>query len=275
MGGKAIQPTTIADVASGTTIVLTPTPAPGSRFDSWQGAVSDFSSPLSFVASTNLAVTAHFVPVIFSDDFESGTLTHLSWTSGGTPPWIIESTNVSAGRFAARSAAVGNNQSSSLILTTNFAASTGSFDFLVSSELNFDFLKFFIDGTLVQQWSGQVGWTTFSFPITSGIHTLEWRYAKDPSGSAGFDAAFIDNVSLPILLPKDSTTPAHLGWVQGLDGNWYINLSGQAGQQYILQTSTDLVHWQNVSTTAANNGLIRLAPGALSNPVQFYRAVVP
>lgn len=275
MGGKAIQPTTIADVASGTTIVVTPTPGPGYRFDSWQGVVSDFSSPLSLVASTNLVVTAHFVPVNFSDDFESGTLSHLSWTSGGTPPWIIESTNVSAGGFAARSAAIGNNQSSSLILTTNFAASTGSFDFLVSSEINFDLLKFFIDGSLVQQWSGQAGWTTFSFPMTSGIHTLEWRYVKDPSGSAGLDAAFIDNVSLPILLPKDSTTPAHLGWVQGLDGNWYINLAGQASQQYILQTSTDLVHWQNVSTTAANSGLIRLAPGPLSSPAQFYRAVVP
>jgi hypothetical protein len=220
-------------------------------------------------------VTAHFVPVIFSDDFESGTLTDLGWTSGGTGSWIIEATNVSAGRFAARSPAVGNNQSSSLILRTNFAASTGSFDFFVSSELNFDFLKFFIDGSLVQQWSGQAGWTTFSFPVTSGTHMLEWRYAKDPSGSAGFDAAFIDNVNLPILLPKDSTTPAHLGWVQGLDGNWYINLSGQVNQQYILQTSTDLVHWQNVSTIAAENGLIRLSPGALSSPVQFYRVVVP
>src|SRR5581483_4575088 len=203
------------------------------------------------------------------------TLQHLGWASGGNAHWLIESTNVASGRYAARSAAIGDNQSSSLLLTTNFVGSTGSFDFRVSSELNFDFLKFFIDGILVQQWSGQVGWATYSFPLTTGTHTLEWRYAKDPSGSAGLDAAFVDNVNLPILLPKDSTTAATLTWLQGTDGSLNLNVAGQINQQYVLQISTDLIHWQDVSTGTAQNGVLRISPVTISGSVQFYRVVVP
>lgn len=274
LGGKGIQPGTSADVAAGTTVILTATPAVDNRFSSWSGGISDFSTPLVFVAQSNITVTANFVPFVFSDDFESGTLGHLSWISTGNP-WLIEGTNVASGKYAARSAAIGNSQTSSLSLTTNFAASSGSFDLQVSSELNFDYLKFFIDGNLIQQWSGRAGWTTFSFPVPAGTHTLQWSYVKDPSGSAGLDAAFIDNVSLPIILPKDSTTPAHLAWVQNSDGSMSINVSGQVNQQYILQTSTDLVHWQNVSTASAAGGTIRIDPGTFSGPVLFYRVVAP
>ena len=275
LGGKNIEPGSSIDVASGTTVVLTPTPASGYHFDSWSGTVNSFSAPLTLVLNADSSITAHFVPIVFSDDFESGTLRHLGWTTSGNAPWVVEGTNVAAGKFAAGSGVIGNNQSSSLILTTNFASSTGSFDYRVSSEVNFDFLRFFIDGNLVQQWSGEAGWATFSFPVPSGAHTLEWRYVKDPSGTSGLDAAFIDNVNLPIVLPTDSTTPATLSWFRGTDGSLTINLTGQVNQQYILQTSTDLIHWQDVSTGAAANGLLRINPGPLANPYQFYRAVVP
>jgi hypothetical protein len=275
LGGDSVQPGTSADVATGTTVIFTASPLAGYRFDSWSGSASSFNSSLTLTAATNLAITANFVPILYSDDFESGTLQHLGWLTAGAAPWVIESTNVSAGKYAARSGPIGDNQSSSLILTTNFAGGTGSFDYRVSSELNFDSLVFLIDGTMIGQWSGEAGWTTFSFPLTSGMHTLEWRYVKDPSGSDGLDASFIDNVSLPIVLPKDSTTPAHLVWAQNTDGSLYINLSGQINQQYVLQISTDLVHWQNVSSAAAENGVIRINPGNFSAAVQFYRAVVP
>lgn len=275
LGGRSIQPSTSIDVALNTTVIFTATPAQEYRFDSWGGSVTSFTSPLTLNVTGNLSVTARFLPVVFSDDFESGTLQHLSWSTSGDAPWLIESTNVAAGRYAARSGIIGNSQASSLLLTTNFAASTGSFEYRVSSELNYDFLKFFVDGTLIQQWSGQAGWATFSFPVPSGNHTLQWSYVKDPSGSSGLDAAFIDNVSLPIVLPKDSTTPAHLSWVQGSDGSLTISLTGQVNQQYVLQTSTDLIHWQNLSSAVAANGVVRISPGPMSSPALFYRAVVP
>ena len=273
-GGRSIQPSSSVDVAANTQVVFTPVPNPGNLFNGWSGDVTTLTSPLSLTISSNVTVTANFIPIAYSDDFESGTLAHLGWLTLGNAPWFIESTNVAAGHYAARSGVIGNNQTSSLLLSTNFAAGQGAFNYRVSSELNFDFLSFFIDGSLVQHWSGEAGWATFSFPVPSGFHTLEWRYAKDPSGSSGMDAAFIDNVLLPIVLPIDSTTAAHLAWSQGADGALFINLTGQVNQQYEIQTSTDLIHWQHLSSGAAQNGVLRISP-PLSSGAQFFRAVVP
>jgi len=274
LGGRSIQPSTI-DVATNTTVVLTPAPVADNVFDSWSGDVVSISNPLTLVVNNNLAITAHFLVKIFSDDFESGTLQHLPWTTSGSRPWLIESTNVAAGRYAARSGVIGNSQISSLTLVTNFVAGYGSFDYRVSSEPNFDFLQFSIDGGLVQEWSGEAGWTTFTFPIATGAHTIEWTYAKDPSGSTGLDAAFIDNVSLPISIPKNAMTPAQLEFVQGTDGSLFINLFGQTNQQYIVQTSFDLKNWQNISSGFADYGFLRIDAGVNTNKAQYYRAVSP
>ena len=275
LGGHSVQPTSAVDVALNTTVVLTPVAAANYQFDTWSGGVVSISSPLILVLNSDLQVTAHFLATVFSDDFETGTLAHLPWATSGNKPWSIESTNIAAGRYAVRSGIVGNNQTSSLTLTTNFVDGFGSFDYRVSSEKNFDFLKFAVDGTLVQHWSGEAGWTTFTFPISTGTHTLQWTYAKDPSGSDGLDAAFIDNVSLPLSVPKNSTTPAQLQFVMGTDGALFINVFGQTNQQYILQTSTDLKSWQNLSSGFADYGYLRIDTGALTNRAQFYRAVSP
>ena len=77
------------------------------------------------------------------------------------------------------------------------ANGTVSFSYNVSSEANYDFLVFSIDGTQVAQWSGtQSG--NFSTPVSLGQHTLKWDYVKDGSVSSGSDAAWIDDVSIPL-----------------------------------------------------------------------------
>jgi hypothetical protein len=272
--GGSVSPSSI-DVQSNGTVIVSAIPNANYVFDIWSGDALSLANPLAVTVRTNMTITAHFVPLFLSDGFESGNLLHLGWTGAGSAPWFVESTNVASGGFAARSGVIAKNQTSSLILTTNFVAGNGAFDYRVSSELAFDFLKFFVDGAQVQQWSGDVGWTSFAFPLTTGTHTLEWRYAKDPSGSSGFDAALIDNVVLPIAVAKNSTTPARLQWVHGTDGTIFINILGQTNQFYILQTSADLIHWQDVSTGVASFGFIRVDPGSLTSPAQFYRAVSP
>ena len=72
-----------------------------------------------------------------------------------------------------------------------------SFSYNVSSESNYDFLKFYIDGIQIAQWSGsQSG--NFTTPISLGQHTLMWKYVKDGSVSSGLDAAWIDDVVVPV-----------------------------------------------------------------------------
>jgi hypothetical protein len=84
-GGKSIQPTGSADIAAGTTIVVTPAPGAEFRFDSWSGAASSFTAPLVMTVASDVSIIGHFVPVLFSDDFESGTLQHLSGVLPGMP----------------------------------------------------------------------------------------------------------------------------------------------------------------------------------------------
>ena len=69
----------------------------------------------------------------------------------------------------------------------------------VSSEVNYDKLQFWIDGTLKDTWSGNVGWTECIYQVASGSHTLKWTYSKDGSVSGGSDAAWVDFISIPSI----------------------------------------------------------------------------
>ena len=276
LAGGSVYPGS-GDYASNSTVQVTATPDQFFQFANWSGSSTATANPLSVILSSNVSVTASFVPMTFSDDFETGNLLKLPWTTSGNLPWVVQTNVVLAGQYSARSGAIGDSQTSSLILTTNFAGGNGSFYYKVSSELNWDSLNFYIDGVLQQQWSGEIDWTSFGFPLSAGTHTLEWSYVKDPSDSAGLDAAFLDNVSLPLSLPINSSTAASLSIFQQLDGSLLLQVLGQTNRQYVIQGATNLtlpVLWQNLSTNMATGGVINY-PVAPSGPLRFYRAVVP
>jgi hypothetical protein len=258
----------------GATVVLTAAPDPGYGFGGWTGSISSTNNPWSFVVGSNLALTASFSWLPHTDGFESGNLQALPWVPGGDAPWIVQSTRVSSGAFAARSGLIGDGQVSSLILSRDFQSGTGAFDACVSSELNWDRLEFYADGILQQQWSGEAGWTRCSFLLAAGSHTLEWRYQKDPSLAGGLDAAFLDNVDLPIGMPTPSHPPARLSLRLLPDRNGVVELTGQTNQTYIVQTSADLTRWQSISTNLAVGGVVQVP---VTNPgsTRFYRAFVP
>ncbi len=273
-GSGSVSPGTM-DVSSNATVLLAATPAANNQFDIWSGPVTSLANPLSLTVRSNLTVTANFRPADFTDGFETGNLLHLAWVTAGNQPWTVQTNIVAAGSFAARSGIINKNQSSALLLTGSFRAGNGSFDYRVSSELDGDFLRFFVDGLQIQQWSGEVPWANFTFPLTAGTHTLEWRYSTDPSFVSGLDAAFLDDVILPLAVGADSSTAAHLQMQRATDGSFFVDLTGQANQQYILQISTNLVNWQSVSTNIASGGFLRLPdPTGATNRIQFYRAVV-
>ncbi len=68
----------------------------------------------------------------------------------------------------------------------------------VSSEDNFDYLRFYIDGVEQDKWSGGKDWERISFPVIAGTRTFEWIYSKDGSESEGNDTAWIDDIVFPI-----------------------------------------------------------------------------
>jgi hypothetical protein len=262
--------------AANSTVLLTATAAPNYQFATWRGDVVSTANPLSVVVTTNMALTAQFNPVLPTDGFESGDFSKLAWSFAGNLPWVVQTNVVASGQFAAGSGAIGDSQSSSLLLNMTFVAGNCSFDYRVSSEQDFDFLNFYVDGNLLQQWSGEAGWATYVFPVSQGTHTLEWTYTKDFSGSAGLDAAFIDNVNLPLGVPTNSMSAATLTMVRQTNGTLALGLLGQTNQIYVVQGSTNFMNWLNYATNTATTGYLLLPdPAGGVNQIQYYRAVVP
>ena len=275
VGGSASPGTQLYEANS--TVLLTATPEPFYVFDSWEGGVSSDLNPVPVIVSGELQVMARFRSVEYSDGFETGDLSRLAWRTSGNGPWLIQTNVVEAGQFAARSGPIAKGQKSSLLLTAGFRAGTGSFGLRVSSEPTWDTLEFYVNSRRVGRWSGEIGWTNYQFTLSAGTNTLEWRYSKDFLETvAGLDAAFIDNVDLPLAIAVDGSTPATLEVERATADAVQLTLMGQTNQTYILQSSSDLTAWTSIATNVAARGTIRWnelrrSPGSNT----FFRAIVP
>ena len=145
---------------------------------------------------------------IIVEDFESGDFNQYDWQFAGSADWTITSSEVYEGAYCAKSGNIGNNQSTFLFLTRNIMADDSiSFYRKVSSEATYDFLKFFIDNTMQDQWSGEENWERVSFPVSAGEHKFTWVYYKDSYVSNGSDCGWIDY----IVLPAEAKTTAFAG----------------------------------------------------------------
>ena len=135
------------------------------------------------------------------EDFETGDFTAFNWQFGGSLDWTIDSNNAFEGLYCARSGAIGHNQTTEMYVTMDVSSGQISFYRKVSSENNYDFLQFYIDGAMQGQWAGQMGWSQESFSVTSGTHAFKWVYDKDGNTTGGSDCVWIDNIYFPASNP--------------------------------------------------------------------------
>ncbi len=131
------------------------------------------------------------------ENFENG-FNQFPWTfsNGEWTPAAGASYNNS---MAAKSPTISHNQSTSMTVTVNSeSAGVISFWKKVSSENNYDFLKFYINGILKEQWSGTNDvWSQVTYNTESGRNTFKWEYVKDSMTSSGQDCAWIDDIAFP------------------------------------------------------------------------------
>lgn len=126
-----------------------------------------------------------------------------------------------------------------------------SFRYKVDSEAGSDVLRFLIDGEEQLNDSGDTGWVLAEIPITEGQHTLEWRYEKDAEGSAGLDAAWIDD-----LFVASTGNPVEID--DRFDGQWVIDEAGLIGAgegltfDYLDFADQLLVAWFTHTTMPVN-----------------------
>ena len=134
------------------------------------------------------------------EDFETGNFSQFEWETSGNADWIVTNGDAYEGTYSAKSGTIGNNSSSILEINLD-VLQDGEISFFrkVSSEATYDFLRFYIDGSMQAEWSGEMGWEEFAYNVTSGNHTFKWAYVKDQSVENGSDCGWIDFVVFPAI----------------------------------------------------------------------------
>ena len=260
---------------AGREVTYTAIPEPNFTFVGWEGDVTSGDNPLNLTVEGDLSFNAVFAPVAIVDNFESGGLSAQGYEFAGSQPWSIVEGMASAGTFSARSGAVGDNESSSLILRSVSPGGRGSFDYAVSSEEGWDFLEFWLNGEVKGRWSGRVPWQSFEFSVPSGEIELEWRYKKDFANSGGADAGFIDNIDFPMGSTAEGGAQLSVGGFgkAGLK----LSIQGEADVDYVVEVSEDLEEWREFARGRADaTGQLRFADAeAPSRTFRFFRVVKP
>lgn len=171
---------------------------------------------------------------LLNQNFETNTITSL--TTGGSANWATQTTVKFDGTYAAKSGTIADSQTTQMSHTIVIPAggATLSFYYNVSSEVGYDYLRFYIDGVQQNQWSGAIGWTQQSYILAAGSRTLRWEYSKDSSSSSGTDSVFIDNITIA------TAAPAAMRIVDGNQATGKVltsDVSGNASWQSITNSS--------------------------------------
>jgi len=193
------------------------------------------------------------------EDFESGDFTFLPWQMGGWQSWSVSSIDIYQGSFSAKSGAITHNQYSELSVTLDIS-DTGavSFAYRVSSEINYDYLRFLVDGIEKGKWSGERSWATASYAVSAGTHTFTWRYTKDLSFSEGSDCAWVDYVIFPPIAISALEIVSTLDdWTAGYPYSYQLEAAGGLGT----------LTWSDMYGDLVGTGLSLSASGTLSGTV--------
>ncbi|MCF6365095.1 MAG: carboxypeptidase regulatory-like domain-containing protein [Bacteroidales bacterium] len=161
------------------------------------------------------------------------------FTFSGNLPWTRVTPEAYDGIYSMKSGAITDNQTSVMQTELNITtAGNISFYKKVSSESNWDFLKFYIDGTEQGSWSGELAWSQNSYAVSTGIHTFTWEYSKDASAANGSDCAWVDFIEFPeyqqaatytvTFNVTDGTNPIQSANVNFNSQNISTDASGQA-----------------------------------------------
>jgi len=153
-----------------------------------------------------------------------------TFTGTGQARWTPVNHTSYYGGSSMQSGDVGDGFASSLQTT---AISSGvSFYWKVSSQSMKDYLRFYVDGTLMESASGQVDWSKKSFTFPTGNHVLRWDYVRDADNCGLADTAWVDKV---VIMPADDAREENddpgmaalldpvgeYPGLVGLDDDWY------------------------------------------------------
>ncbi len=180
-----------------------------SKIEFWNPSPPDFANPTIATSSFNFSTEAFK----FNN---AGAEVPLAGAD-----WFVTVEKSFIGDFSVRSGALPGNSQSSILRLEGFRTRGGSISFFrkISSENDFDKLIFSINGTEVDEWSGELDWELQTYFLSAGEFNFEWKYIKDESIKGGDDRAWIDGILLPPDAEKDSDD-------DGLRDSWEIQFFG-------------------------------------------------
>ena len=163
-----------------------------------KGATAQFTLTATSGAYSNACDFTHRVGLEIAN-FENG-LEDFDWENDPNHPWTLSNNDPHSGSYCLQSGNIGHNETSTLTLHFNAENLNDEIRFFrkADCELNGDYLKFYIDGNLMQQWTGDLNWREMAFPVNHGEHTFSWVYEKNGSGTSGADHAWIDDILFPV-----------------------------------------------------------------------------
>ncbi len=237
------------------------------------------SCPSNYLADFRLDVTAtgHTDSLFFTllvgqtvEDFESGDFTQLPWESGGAGSWTVGTIGPPFnGDYCAQSAPIGDSKYTDMKITVDvLAPGQLKFFYMVSSEEDFDYFRFYDNGLMKVEASGTVPWTEAIIDVQPGTHTFKWRYIKDYGWSGGSDRAWVDLIVFPpihVSNPPSIQTQLLPDWTAQIPYSQQLTATGGTGQLTWSDKNGDLA---GTGLTLQADGLVSGTPG-VSGPIAF------
>jgi hypothetical protein len=135
------------------------------------------------------------------EDFNNGEISTNGWTNNSFFPWVIDSLMYYNDHYALASSNINADETESVLKLSLDIIVPSQISFMkkVSSENDYDFLRFYINDIEMDSWSGEDDWSYNLYNVDTGLNVFKWAYQKDFSVSEGLDLAWIDNVFFPSI----------------------------------------------------------------------------
>lgn len=192
---------------------------------------------------------------------------NVVWLYGGDAPWMAIRSPSHDGIDAARSGLIIDDQTSA-IGTYFVGPGKLSFWWKVSSEMNADILRFYLNGYLIDAISGNLDWTYKELQLPAGLNIVVWEYSKDGTLSEGLDAGFLDEVK---FIP-DNPQPAQPKLEISSTGSAIILSWQSQSTRFILEETDDLAAgWRRSNISIATNQNMAIAIVTNLSEKKFFR----
>ena len=164
-------------------------------------AIPSFSSADSGVYTCNIrnssGITATTDPAVvnlvtsLSNAFE---LSNAKWQTSDPAQWTVVTAGTHDGVDAliSGSPAVGASSKISGVIT---GPTRLSYCYKLNSTANASFLRLYVDGSKVNEYTGSSDWTTVNVLLSAGTHQIEFSFDQVSAGAAG-ESASLDQLSL-------------------------------------------------------------------------------